>query len=134
MPPLKSSKSQKGYHAKPTTKKSKSFLEDKDVALEIANSVAAAQEDKSLKKVERHLQTQNSSTASGTKRVVSTGSKAKLKQVKAALASEAARAKREKAKKRKEAKTTKFDSGDSPVLPEQNSKSKPQNRKRVCFA
>ncbi|KZT74102.1 hypothetical protein DAEQUDRAFT_761550 [Daedalea quercina L-15889] len=116
-------------------RKPKQFLESKDEALKLAQSVAIIQDDISKQKVKRHIQRVETTSASSKKHT----SKEKLKQVKAGLASEAAKAKREKARARKQAKKVKRDTstGDTHIkTPGNKSQPEPAARpqKRVNFA
>ncbi|KAL6308573.1 hypothetical protein BKA93DRAFT_520469 [Sparassis latifolia] len=122
-------------------KKPKHFLENKDEALELARSVVAVQEDKSHEKVEkqhRHLEAK-ASTKSERKSANEGSSKARLKQVKAALTTEAIHAKREKAKLRRNTRVDGLHSAKDGVSkphvrPADDAASRPTARKRVSFA
>jgi len=121
-------------HDKPSgeaaEKKHKNFVDDKNTALRLAETVAVAQEAQANKKVERQHQ-----LATATKPKKKTASKSerkkRLDEVKTALAERAARAKREKAKSRKHAKAGADQESLHDATPKSNNKGP---RKRVSFA
>ncbi|KAI0373107.1 hypothetical protein BV20DRAFT_962886 [Pilatotrama ljubarskyi] len=117
-------------------KKHKSFVESKDVAVELAKSVADVEEQKAKRKVELH-HNKVSALKTRPQEKGGTSSKARLERAKAAVAAKAARAKKEKAKLRKKGRSSVGDGDTS------ESQSKPQEspqksggeakKKRVTF-
>ncbi|KZT11171.1 uncharacterized protein LAESUDRAFT_255862 [Laetiporus sulphureus 93-53] len=117
-------------------KRPKNFVQSKDAALRLAETVADTQEEQSLKRLQRHRQTvQAIATKSHSKMPKKTGSQSRLKEVKATLAAEAARAKREKAKQKKQAlKAAKLKPADNRTLKTAGDVDRKPIRKRVAFA
>ncbi|EDR10730.1 uncharacterized protein LACBIDRAFT_324587 [Laccaria bicolor S238N-H82] len=81
-------------------KKGKHFLA-KNEALELAASIAGAQEQKALRKAEKHHQAQPHHRNTDDEKPRLSNSKLKIKETKALLAAQRARSKKDKAKKRK---------------------------------
>ncbi|KAH7911106.1 hypothetical protein BJ138DRAFT_1113486 [Hygrophoropsis aurantiaca] len=111
-------------------KKRKNFYEHGKDALELAMTVGACQEDKSLRKAEKHHQPQPGQPRSDRKDVKSR-QKNKLKETKAIIASSRARSKREKAKLRKDTPGGQVDRRGT-AAPDVAEKS--STRKKVSFA
>ncbi|KAI0628858.1 hypothetical protein C8Q77DRAFT_343984 [Trametes polyzona] len=114
------------------------YLARQDAAVELAKSVADAEEQKSRAKVEVHHTKASARTASSEgKRTPS--SKARLERAKAAVAAQAARAKREKAKLRKKARasvTSDVDASERQTQSGATSRQSVENttkKKRVTF-
>ncbi|KAH9939446.1 hypothetical protein B0H21DRAFT_39263 [Amylocystis lapponica] len=129
MPPVKKA-------SPPTPRKAKAYVESKDAALQLAESVATEQEGKSAKKVEKqHHQAQLAAKKPDGRPHKRSGSKARLKQVKASLMMQAAKAKSEKAKSRRQGKASKLQSQAAIVHePAGSSKAKPGGgKKHVSF-
>ncbi|KAI8974206.1 hypothetical protein BD414DRAFT_580898 [Trametes punicea] len=85
--------------------KTKIFVESKDAAIDLAKSVAHAEEQKFRAKVQAH-QSKASAQEISSEQKHKVTSKARLERAKAAVAAQAARAKRDKAKLRKKAKAS----------------------------
>ncbi|KAI0657126.1 hypothetical protein C8Q70DRAFT_291999 [Cubamyces menziesii] len=118
--------------------KSKVFVESKDVAVDLARSVADIEEQKSRAKVEAHHSKASAHATSSSEQKHKSSSKTRLERAKAVVAAQAARAKREKAKLRKKARTSAAGDEDAPksqtISGEKNKfNSGGMPRKRVTF-
>ncbi|OCH86174.1 hypothetical protein OBBRIDRAFT_828452 [Obba rivulosa] len=114
----------------PKNRNPKTFIDDKDAALQLARTIAEIQEDKSQQKAGKHQHQAQTSALSSTNKKDKT-SKRKMEKVKASIATEIARAKREKFKKRKKAKETAMNPG--PQTSSQLKAAAAPAQKRVTF-
>ncbi|KAI0333067.1 hypothetical protein GY45DRAFT_1368594 [Cubamyces sp. BRFM 1775] len=120
--------------------KSKVFVESKDVAVDLAKSVADIEEQKSRAKVEAHHSKASAHASSSSEQKQKSSSKTRLERAKAAVAAQAARAKREKAKLRKKVRTPTAGDEDAPKSQttsgekhQSNSGGVTKTKKRVTF-
>ncbi|KAF9239087.1 hypothetical protein BU15DRAFT_74777 [Melanogaster broomeanus] len=129
-------KSKQPLHALPSSgikeKKPKIFYEHGKDALGLALSITSMQEDKVLRKVEKHHQPQAGKPRSERK-VRATDTTKRLAETKAMITKQRAQSKKEKAKSRKESKVRLRPRDDTTVEP-QGSVTDTAPRKRVSFA
>ncbi|KAH7924073.1 hypothetical protein BV22DRAFT_1013980 [Leucogyrophana mollusca] len=111
-------------------KKRKNFYEHGKDGLELAISIGACQEDKALRKAEKHHQPQPGQPRSD-RRDGNSRPKNKLKETKAIIASQRAQSKREKAKSRKDGASARL---DQPLTATPDTVKKLPARKKVSFA
>ncbi|OSD02166.1 hypothetical protein PYCCODRAFT_1435834 [Trametes coccinea BRFM310] len=117
--------------------KKKSFVENKDEEIDLARSVADAQEQKIKEKLEAHHYKASAHKSAPSDQKRKDTSKSRLERAKAAVAAQAKQARREKVKLRKKAKV----SADDAPKSQTGSAEKPQTRtggvqvakKRVTF-